>query len=109
MNAVSTVSLDRECWFLMLFKEGSLSPFFSVPFTIASSTEATICLYLGVPDLSLIVKARSDGANYLHALLTGYVEAPSEKKVPDGMYYNKYYSGKLIGMPQPLYLSLIHI
>jgi ubiquinol-cytochrome c reductase cytochrome c1 subunit len=55
------------------------------------------------PDLSLIVKARSDGANYLHALLTGYMDAPSEKKVPDGMYYNKYYSGNLIGMPQPLY------
>ena len=29
------------------------------------------------PDLSLIVKARSDGANYLHALLTGYVDAPA--------------------------------
>jgi ubiquinol-cytochrome c reductase cytochrome c1 subunit len=55
------------------------------------------------PDLSLIVKARADGANYLHALLTGYVDAPAEKKVPDGMYYNKYYSGNLIGMPQPLY------
>ena len=55
------------------------------------------------PDLSLIVKARPDGANYLHALLTGYVDAPAEKKVPDGMYYNKYYSGNLIGMPQPLY------
>ena len=55
------------------------------------------------PDLSLIIKARSGGADYLHALLTGYVEAPVEKKVPDGMYYNKYYSGNLIGMPQPLY------
>ena len=55
------------------------------------------------PDLSLIIKARPDGANYLHALLTGYVDAPAEKKVPDGMYYNKYYSGNLIGMPQPLY------
>ena len=55
------------------------------------------------PDLSLIVKARSDGANYLHALLTGYVDAPDEQKIPDGMYYNKYYPGKLIGMPQPLY------
>ena len=55
------------------------------------------------PDLSLIVKARPDGANYLHALLTGYIDAPAEKKVPDGMYYNKYYSGNLIGMPQPLY------
>ena len=55
------------------------------------------------PDLSLIIKARSDGANYLHALLTGYIDAPAEKKVPDGMYFNKYYPGKLIGMPQPLY------
>ena len=55
------------------------------------------------PDLSLIVKARPDGANYLHALLTGYIDAPKDQKVPDGMYYNKYYSGNLIGMPQPLY------
>ena len=55
------------------------------------------------PDLSLIVKARPDGANYLHALLTGYVDAPANQKVPDGMYYNKFYPGKLIGMPQPLY------
>ena len=55
------------------------------------------------PDLSLIVKARPDGANYLHALLTGYIDAPADKKVPEGMYYNKYYSGNLIGMPQPLY------
>jgi len=55
------------------------------------------------PDLSLIIKARSGGADYLHALLTGYVDAPAEKKIPDGMYYNKYYSGNLIGMPQPLY------
>ena len=55
------------------------------------------------PDLSLIIKARSDGANYLHALLTGYIDAPAEQKVPDGMYFNKYYPGKLIGMPQPLY------
>ncbi len=55
------------------------------------------------PDLSLIIKARSGGADYLHALLTGYEDPPVEKKVPDGMYYNKYYSGNLIGMPQPLY------
>ena len=55
------------------------------------------------PDLSLIIKARSGGADYMHALLTGYVDAPAGKKVPDGMYYNKYYSGNLIGMPQPLY------
>ena len=55
------------------------------------------------PDLSLIIKSRVGGANYLHALLTGYEEAPNSTKVPEGMYYNKYYSGNLIGMPQPLY------
>ncbi len=55
------------------------------------------------PDLSLIVKARPDGANYLYSLLTSYVDAPSDMNVPDGMYYNKAYSGNLIAMPQPLY------
>lgn len=29
------------------------------------------------PDLSLIIKARPDGANYVHALLNGYSEAPA--------------------------------
>ena len=42
------------------------------------------------PDLSLIIKARPNGANYLNALLNGYVEPPKNFKVPEGMYYNKY-------------------
>ena len=33
------------------------------------------------PDLSLIVKARPKGADYLKALLLGYVEAPDDKEV----------------------------
>ena len=40
------------------------------------------------PDLSLIVKARPKGADYLKALLLGYVEAPAGKEVPEGQYYN---------------------
>ena len=55
------------------------------------------------PDLSLIVKARANGANYLHALLSGYKEAPKDFNVPEGMYYNTFYPGKLIAMPQPIY------
>ena len=55
------------------------------------------------PDLSLIIKARPNGANYLHALLSGYEDAPKNFKVPEGLYYNKFYSGNLIAMPQPLY------
>ncbi len=55
------------------------------------------------PDLSLIVKARANGADYLYSLLTSYEDAPAHKNVPEGMYYNTAYAGNLIAMPQPLY------
>jgi len=54
-------------------------------------------------DLSLIFKARPNGADYLYSLLTSYDEAPADVTVPEGMYYNAAYSGHLIAMPQPLY------
>lgn len=54
------------------------------------------------PDLSLIVKARHDGANYIHALLTGYTEPPKDVKLNAGMYYNKYFAGHQIAMTPPL-------
>lgn len=53
-------------------------------------------------DLSLIVKAREDGANYLYSLLTGYEEAPDGFKLMDGLYYNKYFPGRQLAMPAPL-------
>ena len=55
------------------------------------------------PDLSLITKARGGGANYLYSLLVGYKEPPESIEVREGLHYNKYYSGNLIAMPQPLY------
>ena len=36
-------------------------------------------------------------------LFDGLQNPPKGTKVPEGMYYNKYYSGNLIAMPQPLY------
>ena len=54
------------------------------------------------PDLSLMTKARIGGANYLHALLTGYKPAPKGMRIPEGMYYNLYYPGQQIAMPPPL-------
>lgn len=54
------------------------------------------------PDLSLIVKARPKGADYIKALLLGYTEAPQEINVPEGQYYNKFMEGNLIAMPSPL-------
>lgn len=53
-------------------------------------------------DLSLMIKAREGHADYVHALLTGFVPAPTGFTVPTGMYYNKYFEGHLIGMPPPL-------
>lgn len=55
------------------------------------------------PDLSLIVKARHDGANYLFSLLTGFGQTPpKDHEVPEGKYYNPYYPNGNIGMPAPL-------
>lgn len=53
-------------------------------------------------DLSVIVKARHDGANYIYALLTGYADAPSEFQLLPGLNYNPYFPGKQIAMPAPL-------
>lgn len=54
------------------------------------------------PDQSLIVKARENGPNYIHALLTGYRDAPEGVTTPDGQYYNPYFPGGFLSMPQPL-------
>lgn len=55
------------------------------------------------PDLSLIIKARKGGPDYVHALLTGYLDpAPEGFHLQDGMYYNEYFPGHQIGMPPPL-------
>jgi ubiquinol-cytochrome c reductase cytochrome c1 subunit len=61
------------------------------------------------PDLSVIVKAREDGANYMYSLLTGYV--PFDKLTPAQIKefqvtkddnFNIYFPGHKIAMPPPL-------
>ncbi|RKK03062.1 cytochrome c1 [Pseudoroseomonas wenyumeiae] len=54
------------------------------------------------PDLSVITKARVGGADYIHALLTGYEEPPAGMTVMEGMHYNKYFPGHQIAMAPPL-------
>jgi len=54
------------------------------------------------PDLSLMVKARMHGEDYLYALLTGYSDPPEGHAIPEGKYYNKYFPGGAIAMPPPL-------
>ena len=54
------------------------------------------------PDLSLITKARHDGANYLYGILTGYEAPPAGFKLLEGQNYNKVMPGHVIAMPPPL-------
>jgi ubiquinol-cytochrome c reductase cytochrome c1 subunit len=61
------------------------------------------------PDMSLLARSRAgkgftgyEGADYIHAILTGYKDAPADFKLGDGMNYNAYFHGHQIAMPQPL-------
>jgi ubiquinol-cytochrome c reductase cytochrome c1 subunit len=54
------------------------------------------------PDLSVITKAREGGADYIHALLTGYEDPPAGVELMEGMHYNKYFPGHQIAMAPPL-------
>jgi len=55
------------------------------------------------PDLSLIIKARAGGPNYVYSILTGFREKPPGWfKVLPGKYYNPYFAGWNISMPPPL-------
>lgn len=54
------------------------------------------------PDLSLIVKARPHGVDYIFGLLTGYCDAPEGTKMLPGLHYNPYFAGGAIAMAKPL-------
>ncbi|AGH98398.1 cytochrome c1 [Micavibrio aeruginosavorus] len=53
-------------------------------------------------DLSLIAKARKGGPDYIHAILTGYAEAPEGTTLLPGQHWNTYMPGHIIAMPAPL-------
>ena len=62
------------------------------------------------PDLSLMTKARHDGAAYVYSLLTGFEKKqPAEllkhfpdSKTPDGLHYNPYFANLNLAMAPPL-------
>ena len=54
------------------------------------------------PDMSVLVKARSGGADYVYSVLLGYEDPPSGIILDDGVYYNKYMYGNNIKMPKVL-------
>ncbi|KAI7643534.1 Cytochrome c1, heme protein, partial [Hortaea werneckii] len=60
------------------------------------------------PDLSLIIKARHGGCNYIFSLLTGYPEEPpAGAVVQSGLNFNPYFPGTGIAMARVLYDGLV--
>ena len=60
------------------------------------------------PDLSLIVKARHGGCDYIFSLLTGYPdEPPAGVSLPPGSNYNPYFPGGSIAMGRVLFDDLV--
>jgi len=55
------------------------------------------------PDLSVYTTCKHEGVDYIFALLIGYRDPPAGIEVRDGLYYNPYFPGGLIGMPPPLH------
>lgn len=54
------------------------------------------------PDLSLIIKARHSGPDYVYGVLTGYKPAPEGMTMQPGQNYNMMMPGNIIAMPPPL-------
>ena len=59
------------------------------------------------PDMSVLVKARKGGANYIYSVLVGYEDPPPGVTLDDGVYYNKYMAGNKIKMPNNLMDGLV--
>ena len=85
----------------MFFRSGRPSDKFVKPY---SNVQAAKASNGGAypPDMSVIVKARKSGANYIYSLLLGYEDAPAGFEIEEGVYYNKYMAGNKIKMAAPL-------
>ncbi|OJD16548.1 cytochrome c1, heme protein, mitochondrial [Emergomyces pasteurianus Ep9510] len=60
------------------------------------------------PDLSLMVKARHGGCDYIFSLLTGYPdEPPAGASVQEGLSFNPYFPGTGIAMARVLFDGLV--
>lgn len=86
----------------MFERPGILSDRFSGPYANEKAARASNNGAFP-PDLSLIVRAREDGANYIYSLLTGFNQPlPKDMVLGDNMHYNPYFPGMQIAMSPPL-------
>ena len=59
------------------------------------------------PDMSVLVKARPGGSNYIYSVLVGYEDPPAGMILDEGVYYNKYMIGNKIKMSAPLVEGIV--
>ena len=85
----------------MFQRPGKLSDKFVMPYENVKAAEAANGGAYP-PDMSVLVKARGGGVDYIYSLLQGYEQAPSGMTLDDGVHYNKYMYGKKIKMSAPL-------
>ena len=85
----------------MFQRPGKLSDKFVMPYENVKAAEAANGGAYP-PDMSVLVKARGGGVDYIYSLLQGYEEAPSGITLDDGVHYNKYMYGNKIKMSAPL-------
>ena len=85
----------------MFTRPGKLSDKFVMPYeNVKAAQAANGGAY--PTDMSVLVKARSGGANYIYSLLQGYEDPPVGVTLDEGVHYNKYMYGNKIKMANPL-------
>tara|TARA_B100000902_G_C27257953_1_gene889021 strand:+ start:261 stop:1040 length:780 start_codon:yes stop_codon:yes gene_type:complete len=85
----------------MFTRPGKLSDKFVMPYeNVKAAQAANGGAY--PPDMSVLVKARGGGVNYIYSLLQGYEDPPIGVTLDDGVHYNKYMYGNKIKMANPL-------
>ena len=90
----------------MFTRPGKLSDKFVMPYeNVKAAQAANGGAY--PPDMSVLVKARGGGADYIYSLLQGYEEPPLGITLDEGVHYNKYMYGNKIKMANPLSDGLI--
>ncbi len=90
----------------MFTRPGKLSDKFVMPYeNVKAAQAANGGAY--PPDMSVLVKARSGGVDYIYSLLQGYDSPPAGLTLDEGVYYNKFMYGKKIKMSNQLSDGLI--
>jgi len=90
----------------MFTRPGKLSDKFVMPYeNVKAAQAANGGAY--PPDMSVLVKARGGGVDYIYSLLQGYEDPPVGITLDEGVHYNKYMYGNKIKMSNPLSDGLV--